>query len=134
MTGVEEKRKNKLIYKIVSIGVIALIQAVSFLVIMGGYMYFFPIFGKDVNILVDMWCFILCIFPIAVVLGNSITMFTSKRIFIGIFTVVALALLIYYWGGGLSVYPFKIGFAMAMSIILYLLGVVAISRIRDWIS
>lgn len=134
MGNTKEIQKNKLIYKIASVAIITLVQAVSFILATEIYLFLSPLAKPDLMWGLSLYFFSFYFFPIAMILGNFITMFTNKRIFILSFFIIGLALLIYYWVDFMYSYPFKSGYIMCITFVLAVLGLFSISRIRDWIS
>ena len=132
MGKTKEIQKNKLIHKIASIAIITLVQAVSFILATEIYLFLSPLAKPDLMWGLSLYFFSFYFFPIAMILGNFITMFTNRRIFIFSFFIIGLGLLIDYWGN--TLYPFKSGYIMCITFVLAVLGLFSISRIRDWIS
>ena len=135
MEKMNERQKSKLIYKVASVAIITLVQAVSFILATEIYLFLSPPNPKyDLGLELSLYFFSFYLFPLAIFIGNLITMFTNKRIFILSFFIIGLALLIYYWVDFMYSYPFKSGYIMCITFVLAVLGLFSISRIRDWIS
>lgn len=135
MTRVQQIRKRrKILYGILFSSVIALIQALSILLMMSIYLYFFPFNHPNIGMGLSLYFYLYYAFPISVIIGNIIVMFAEKRAYIFLYFLLAFATLIYYWMGEVPFRPFKIGFLIFISVAVYSLGVLVTSRVRDWIS